>query len=751
MDNEERKKIGLAYPLSQLSKSLKASSKAKFNFFSKKSDQWQHVIEGMLAGRLDIGSRNPISTAPTWATPEVVTGGFVTGNLLAGGALKDYEKQLAKELDFTQDNQRAFLNAYHLSDEGISRLTTLLDTKQYRVDTPEEGALLVIAWLIRQGHQKESAHLIKEITPYFQTLRFFPTPSEKLEQAENKVYLQCAGQTIGNLENISPNKQVVQQKTTLNVWTPFYDKLASHLLALFSSQTPTEEHFSLPESEWKNTGLELLKEFNSLRDTHGISNRFIKNGAQFAKLLDILGDLASGKKEPASLNYLCQALDRYINKHGVPGTPTHKQLRQQQQQATSGSLHSDIARIVITRLKKLPQSEGITNIQPLCETITEQEANSAVSSGSPVPECLARKVGRGQVSTIDGLVKQRYITSGDGIALVLPQITSELKAAAFEDRDLRHLYSSIYQAFRKRRSLLLLNYQSQVKLKEIPWVSTIEQFRKEDSKSATASKQVLTDISCLAIKNFPYAIIPNKLLQELEALVNNANIECPLVNEVAADIFMGGFSPKFAHSAHLAGLLLKDSLYARYYGIDYELLSVNSSTSPQRGAQDFSSYCSLLAGDGSRGRSVASNGLIIEQQQIVTTQNLAALFYALDLNVFLDAELVEIAKTCFRWICHRQQIPLTDSHARLIMLKNTAYAWRQMIFFASQLNKDRQEHLLSWVNEYFYQQQDEFILRFQAVVKGFSDAVAGKRITKEARFLGWTVGRHPLMPNISPR
>lgn len=43
--------------------------------------------------------------------------------------------------------------------------------------------------------------------------------------------------------------------------------------------------------------------------------------------------------------------------------------------------------------------------------------------------------------------------------------------------------------------------------------------------------------------------------------------------------------------------------------------------------------------------------MIIEQEQILTTHNLAALFQALDLRPLVMKRLPELAQRCFRWIC----------------------------------------------------------------------------------------------------
>lgn len=66
---------------------------------------------------------------------------------------------------------------------------------------------------------------------------------------------------------------------------------------------------------------------------------------------------------------------------------------------------------------------------------------------------------------------------------------------------LRQLYATVYRAFR-RRTLLLLDLQKQIQIEEMPWVACIERFR-------------------------------------------TAKIDLPLVEELAADIFMGAFSPRF--------------------------------------------------------------------------------------------------------------------------------------------------------------------------------------------------------------
>jgi hypothetical protein len=110
--------------------------------------KWVAVFEGIVNGTLDVGSRTPLGGVPGWATLEVVTGGFATGGLLAGGPLLTHERELlAEQPALSEADGRRMLNAYFLSEKGLAQLYA----GRYDVDVPEEGALPVVAWLIDNG------------------------------------------------------------------------------------------------------------------------------------------------------------------------------------------------------------------------------------------------------------------------------------------------------------------------------------------------------------------------------------------------------------------------------------------------------------------------------------------------------------------------------------------------------------------------------------------------------------------------
>jgi hypothetical protein len=355
---------------------------------------------------------------------------------------------------------------------------------------------------------------------------------------------------------------------------------------------------------------------------------------------------------------------------------------------------------------------------------------------------------------------ETLITSGATLARVLPQMTSGLRAAGISDPSLRQLYASIYRAFRRRRSLLLLNLEKQVRIEELPWVAAIERFRDEQISSRQLAAQALDEITLLTITSFPHAIFPNKLLQELRALAKSAELDMPLVDEVAADIFMGQFSAKFAESAKRAANQLEGSLYTTYYGIDCEEIrrlptpAMPTARSWLRPAtpDPFAALCSTRAGVPLGTWEPASNGMIIEQQQILTTQNLAALLMRPGVENSLRGCLGDMSRRCLTWICERQQMKIDRWHARLIMVKNTAYAWRQMIFFLSLLSKDEVAQFLLWAGDHLEKQPADFATRFRPALQGLILAADGQPLDHPAAhglgarcFLGWSRERHWLL------
>jgi hypothetical protein len=85
--------------------------------------KWETVLTNVLSGAADYGSRTPVEGVPGWATLEVITGGFATGGLVAGGPLREHEAKLLERLRMIPDGRgRLALNAHFLTDDGLAEL-----------------------------------------------------------------------------------------------------------------------------------------------------------------------------------------------------------------------------------------------------------------------------------------------------------------------------------------------------------------------------------------------------------------------------------------------------------------------------------------------------------------------------------------------------------------------------------------------------------------------------------------------------
>ncbi|MGV3606437.1 MAG: hypothetical protein ACO1RA_08510 [Planctomycetaceae bacterium] len=718
--------------------------------------RWESVLRDLLSGTVAYGSRTPVDGAPAWATLEVVTGGFATGSLLAGGVIQPHEQLLLNSLPTVKNgDERRALNAYFLSEAGLAQLQQWLRSGCYDINVPEEGALLVVAWLVEKGFHKEARELIEKIASHFADLRFYPIPLEKARHFGSRLHVQDVRQTIGDLNRIRPNKRVLAQKEAVEVWAPFLDQMVSLLLETVEDSWPCRRY----PADWSQRVHSLEASLVELRKKHKLCGIPYRTKGHFSQLRILLGKSAESPDAltPREVGRIRLILIRYLEKRGRPDSPQCIAQRQRQKTDVKAPLFHDVGKVVLSRLQSNSPGEGIDEIGDVVMPVTAEESlKTTIPIGVEIPASIQRKVERCLNEMVGVLVEKGLISSGESLARVLPQLTSGTRSAGISDPLLRQLYSAIYRAFRRRRSLLLLNLEKQVQIEELPWIAAIENFREESLSTRELAKQALEEVSHLAITSFPHAMLPNKLLQELRALAQTADLKIPLVDEVAADIFMGRFSSKYVASAKVAADLLEGSLYATYYGIDYrpirsfpsEEKDIPNWSGSSKTSDPFSELCLSRAGVPVGARNVAMNGMVIEQQQIVTTQNLATLFVNLNLSDSIRDQLGQMATQCFKWICRRLQAKTDQWHARLIAVKNSAYAWRQMIFYLSLIpEQDAQQWVVSAEN-HLGNQPEQFANRFRPAIEGLKLALDGRppdSSPSAKQFLGWSNTRHWLL------
>lgn len=740
---------------------------------------WQLVLDGMAGGTLLVGSRTPVENTPAWVTLEVMHGGFASGRHLAEQPLDDDELALLSgpAAAAAGSTPREALNLWFLSDAGQRLLQDALESERYRVDLPEHSALLVVTWLLRHEHFELALDLVSTLRPLMHRLRFTPRIVESSKPQGATVHVASVADVREPLRAAETNPQITSMLNTIRVWNPLYDRLVALWCATVEGELPMLTRAEggpvvggwpgcVWPDDWVAQRQNWLSEFEAAQTTVAFFGRHAHPKSNFARLVDVLKD-SNGSEElqPSTAGWVRRALANTISKHGVPDSEQRAALRAAQMGVASRPTHAELAHVLAARLDRLPGEGGLPFLEPLVTEVTEQEVGTA-HAGAQMPDHLVAKIRRALEAPLDELVQHRVITSGEVLARVLPQITSHALALNIADPRLAQVFGQTYAAFRRRRSLLLLNLEHQVGIEELPWVEAISTFRTGKQDAARAARHSLSEVTLLALTAFPQAILPNPLVRELGALCTPAGIDVPLVEEVAADIFMGTFTTKWRRSAIAASSLLDASLYARYYDIPHAETWLAEDAPVRRTmwkrsapggntAEDFARLCASRAeaseGTGS-GSYVARNGTILEQSQILTTHNIVQLVDALELGQRLRDLAPALAATCFSWVTDQHTQPQHDWRAQLQKIKNSAYAVRQAILFLNHCTPETQRDIATtWRADLERSERTRVLLPVADgllhVIRGGAFDASGHAdgLGTGRRFLGWTVGRHWLL------
>jgi hypothetical protein len=709
-------------------------------------EKWDKVLRGMGDGSLTIGSRAPVAGLPEWVSPEVVRGGFATGEAAAGGPLQTHEIEAAERAGVARERRALFL--HYLTEAGQSELNALLDSGDYEITLPEEGALLVVTWLLRAGERWNAVELVDVLLPFADRLRFMPRPREGSRTGDAEiVHRYSVGEVRGTLAQYRPKPMISAMNEALAVWNPFADELLAHWLeTVKDGQVARREPVG-----WRERGEALLARYRTLAAEHTLCGKHRKPKENLFILRTALEEAVRGRR-PSRVGLLQSAVDAMVRRRGAPGSPGHTGLRERQAEIAARPTHHSVAQVLIARLSALPPDEGVADPDALTGPVTEDEARrTGTPAGTPMPPGMRSLVDSAMEAPVGTLVERGVVPSAEVLATLVPQLVAWSTSQSYRDEALRVLMAAVYRAFRNRRTLLLLNLEHQVRIGELPWVRAVKHHRSPAADGG--SRNVLVRLGELALQGFPGTILPNPLIRELDTLARSAGTPVPFVEELAADIFMGTFTAKFAEAAKLAADLLEGTLYERYYGIDYGAVrgfsgrGGRSKFGPNT-SEEFAAMCFARAGvEPARGwsYSVARNGKVIEQSQILTTHNLAALVHPVGVDP--SPGWPDLARRAFARVC-RLTGQVHGNPRPLATVKDAAYAWRQTVFFLSLCGLEQQIDAIAWMQEHYRRQPGHVVERLAPVLTGLRHVLVGGSLDDGSaplgarRFLGWTTERH---------
>lgn len=745
--------VGAGWPVGQLAKAFVTAvtdeDPATRGRAEERARRWSAVLAGMASGGLSIGSRAPVRGLPVWVTPQVVRGGFATGTAAAaGGPLRAHEVALAARAGVVAE--RGALFGWCLGEAGQAELRSLLEGGGYRVELPEQAALLAVAWLLRAGDRARALGLLDEIGGFAGQLCFTPVPDPSAVRDLSLVWREPAGVVGDALHRRRENARVEAMREALMVWNP----LADDLLGLWLDTRDDDGRVAAVfPAGWRERGEGLLAEYWRLAALHTRCGKHRRPKENLAILRAALQETLAGRElTPRARGLLTRAVAAMLARRGRPGSPGHAALRSVQARVAAMPGFHQLARVVVARLAARDPDAGIGDVDAVCVPVTAAEASAhAVPAGTPIPEPIRRVVHRATVGTIPELIEAGVVPSAEVLAGLVPQIAAMTSAAAYPDPTLQALIAATYRAFRRRRSLLLLNLQHQVRLGELPWMQAVRPYRQTNADTRHEARASLRRLGELALDGFPATLLPNPLVRELAALAGEAGEDLPWVEELAADIFMGRFSAKFPRAAQLAGQLLAGSLYARYYDIDYATLPtdiVARGSHVAAGSTPFDHLCrqrALEAGLDPNGNPVAANGMIIEQAQILTTHNLAILAHAL--QVTPPDGWADLARRTFTTVT-RLAGRLDRNPRPLPMIKDIAYAWRHLVFYLSVPGDTDARTIVDDLHTQLATAPNPVRQRLTPALVGLGYVAAGGQFTNYhtpaggRRLLGWTTNQH---------
>lgn len=490
--NDERR-INLGYVLDQLERALTSTGKTG----AARATQWRRVLAGIFEGTLRHGSRTPVADTPPWVTLEVAHGGFATGQFKAAGPLQQHEIEQLRRIERDPAvTDRAALNAHFLSDAGRAELRERLRSGHYRIVVPEEAALLVVTWLIDHGDADRAEAVLNQIAPFLDRLRFYPVAADSPSSQGEGVYVQSAASVAAALRGKAPNPNVEAMKEAIKVWTPLYDRTVDLFLETVEGESPRlakdnggvllRQSNGSPIVEggwpcrrfddgWPDRARRILVDYERERSLHQLSGKPRRPKENFARLRGYLERAAKDSETLTGrdVGMIRWILASYLTKHGSPGSAQRTATRDRQREEAGRPSHHELARILAGRIEQVRSEGGLTDIDATIAPITAEEATETVVGGSIIPPSLAEKAQRCVEAPIETLVARKIVRSSEVVATLLPQLTGEIRAGAIADTELRTLYASVYRSFRQRRSLLLLDLQSQVRLEELPWLAAI--------------------------------------------------------------------------------------------------------------------------------------------------------------------------------------------------------------------------------------------------------------------------------------
>ncbi|KAL0219107.1 hypothetical protein P9112_004760 [Eukaryota sp. TZLM1-RC] len=690
---------------------------------SSSSGKFLQTVSGILDGSLSIGTRNPLNKAP-WLTAEILYGGFASGNLCAGGTIQPHERDYCSSMlsltspetsvdKLSKEEIRHSANTYFLTTTGNQLLLQMLNDCSYYCPTTEEGALLSIALLMSLKQFQEAEKIVKAITPFFSQVRFFPKPSTLTppDLTSPFVHVFTVSQVLSILQSLKVKDSVQKEVDSVNQLVPLTD-----LLVNIASVTQDEKGvpFSVKSREGECFYQDFIFLYENLSEKQKNSKRLRKSYRPFIQACAVFFN--QKKKVSTKLkNIIKNRMDGIMHKRGLPGSTQHQQIREQQ-------------RFKVNKVENY--MKDVSNAREYCSSIVEDNPTLGlfldnISNFYSFHFKVQKTLRKAAYLSLKEVEDSEILSSCEQLAKVCHQMLIFSKISSYDEPSTQYLVYQLYSAFERRRSVLLFNLQSQVVIAEIPWFSALVKVldseivsQRREEKEFEAAK----DVVFLYFKLFPFNQLPNKFISALRQFKINGN-SLKLVTELAVDIFENNFSPSFLQAVQANAKLLPklpNQLYTFYFDIDPEALQ-----ELKKGYDLYELCASRIPNTDTLWFSTLRNGMIIEQTYVLSTMNLAQLCFVFNVDsAIIKSAVLKTAKFIIK-------SALSPKSKRVY--KNTAYAFRQLLFYLSFLSNENFEQSTRNVVDLFQQNRRVCSSPLAIMISSLLD----KQELPSVKFYGW--------------
>ncbi|MFF4387353.1 hypothetical protein ACFY0G_11315 [Streptomyces sp. NPDC001552] len=552
---------------------------------------------------------------------------------------------------------------HYLTDEGLARLWSMLDSGRYEVLAPEEAALLCVAWLVRAEETGSAAALVEELRPFAGEVRFAPHPAERPVPAADAVHVRTVGEVAGALARRTPRPDIEAQHEALTVWRPFEDELLDHWLRAGADAEKDAGRGGgqgsgqdVGDDAGPGEGAALLARYRRLAAAHTRCTRHLDPKSNPAVLRRALEERVAGRElSPRLAGLLRHAVASMVAKRGRPGCAEHARLRRAQARQADRPAHQALAALVLRRLAPLDVSRGLEDVGPLIGPVTAEEAEECgLPAGTVVPASVRATVTAARSASLDTLLEHGLIPSAEVLGEVAEQLIATHTARGYADASLRTLIAATYRARRGRRYPLWWSPEHHARITELPWVRAVAPWAADPVEEARSTLRMLAE-AC--VRAFPGTGLPNLHVRALSGLARLAELPVPFAAEPLADARSGMADP-----AVLAAVQELADAEDRY---------------------GFAQLCAERAGR--PGQPLASDPAVMEQARILTTSNLATL--VVHAGIAPRGGWEGPARGAF-----------AAATGKAATAKGAACAWRQLLFHLALCDADEQARVLTWID-----------------------------------------------------